>query len=302
MRRKKIIEQVLRTKERYKDVKLLLKEKNYDEIFTKYGQNIYLKTVPNKVRKKDANNLFEQGRYEDIYRKHGYEKYKAYLDRMREVDVLTEIGNEQKSKRERIKYWFKIKMAPLLLSTALSVSAAPATLSAAYEGVKNRNAKEYAEDIEKYNEYIQKYAQEIKDMKLTDTQVFVKVVDDMWKEIKGYASPENEILGWLRLTLNKEGIGVCRNFADDITAKLNEINPEYNARNLVVYMKDNEYYLADIERNIIEKEETDQFLNINEENLNDIANGAGIKYITRKSCGDSCRCARQKYNINIRSN
>ena len=144
MHKRKIIEQVLRTKERYKDVKLLLKKKNYDEIFTKYGQNIYSKSVPYKVRKKDADNLFEQGRYEEIFRKHGYIKYENYLEKMREIDVLTETGSKPKATIERIKYWFKIKFAPFLLSAALSITAAPATLSVGFEDVKNRNSIEYA--------------------------------------------------------------------------------------------------------------------------------------------------------------
>ena len=288
MHKRKIIEQVLRTKERYKDVKLLLKKKNYDEIFTKYGQNIYSKSVPYKVRKKDADNLFEQGRYEEIFRKHGYIKYENYLEKMREIDVLTETGSKPKATIERIKYWFKIKFAPFLLSAALSITAAPASLSVGFEDVKNRNSIEYAEDIEKYNEYIKNYAQKIKDMNLTDTQIFIKVIDDMWKEIKGYAEPQNEVIGHYRLTLQNEGIGVCKNFADDMTAKLNEINPEYNARNLVVYMSDDDYYMADIERNIIDTEEIEHIINASDENVDNFANKIGTPKITRKSYGDSC--------------
>lgn len=242
----KTIDEFLRSEERGGDVIRLLENKKYDEIFVKYGQNIYLKTVPYKVREKDVKNLFEQGRYEDIYLKHGSNKYEKYLDKMREIDVLTETGSKTKGVIERIKYWFKIKFAPLLLSAGLAVASTPFTTSLGVNAIEIENAIEYAEKIEEYDEYIQKYAKKIKNMNLTDTQIFVKVIYDMWKEIKGYAVPENEIIGYLRLTLGIEGIGVCRNFADDITAKLNAINPDYNARNLVVYMKDNEYYLADI--------------------------------------------------------
>ena len=74
--------------------------------------------------------------------------------------------------------------------------------------------------------------------------------------IDGYATAETEPLGFSRLALYIDKVGVCRNFADDITAKLNAINPEYNARNIVVYMSGEEYNLANIDRNIIETNET----------------------------------------------
>ena len=291
MHRKKF-DQVLESEERRMDIERLLKEKKYDDIFTRYGQNIYLKTVPYKVRKKDVENLFKQGRYEEIYIKHRRKKYEIYLDKMREIDVLTETGSKTKGVIERIKYWFKIKFAPLLLAVSLSIIAAPTTASLGYESVKKINEIKHAKKIEEYNEYIQKYAQEIKDMNLTDTQIFIKVIDDMWKEINGYAEPQNEIIGYPRITLRNEGVGMCGNFADDMTAKLNAINPEYNARNLIVYMSDNDYYMFDIERNILSTEETERICKYSKETLNDIVNKTGIKKINRKSYGNSFRRSR----------
>lgn len=106
-------------------------------------------------------------------------------------------------------------------------------------------------------------------MNLTDIQIFMKVIKDMWTEIDRYASPKHEIMGLGRLSLEDEKIGVCRNFADHITAQLNAINPDYNARNLVVYMSGG-YSIANIERNILENNETvedDKEENDNEFNL-----------------------------------
>ena len=281
---RKIIEHVLRTKERNKDVESLLKEKKFDEIFTKYGQNIYLKTVPYKVRIKDANNLFKQGRYEDIYIKHGSKIYESYLHKMKIIDILTETGNKQIAAIEKAKYFFRRQLTTLLLSVGLGIATGEIT----FRLNEVQNAIEYSKDIEEYDEYIQKYAQEIKNMNLTDTQIFAKVMYDMWKEIQGYAEPQNDIIGYYRLTLKKEGRGVCRNFADDLTAKLNKINPEYNARNLTVYMDDGSYRLANIERTIIENEQTNNIINSNDENVNDLSNKIDIKKMTRKSYDNSC--------------
>ena len=93
-------------------------------------------------------------------------------------------------------------------------------------------------------------------MNLTDSQIFIKLMKDMWDSIDGYAHPKNEAIGFYRLTLENEEIGVCRNFADDMTAKLNLINPNYNARNLTVYMDDNKNYkIAKITRHVVENNE-----------------------------------------------
>lgn len=67
--------------------------------------------------------------------------------------------------------------------------------------------------------------------------------------IEGYGEPQKDITGFLRLDLmNEDGVGVCRNMADDVAAKLNEINPEFNARILYVTMNDGDYYLCNIQR------------------------------------------------------
>ena len=144
-----------------------------------------------------------------------------------------------------------------MLSTALlTPPVAGGTLDFMSKQEKAKNATEYAEEIEGYNKKINEYAKEIQSMNLDDLQIFMKVMSDMWSEIDGYATAETEPLGFSRLALYIDKVGVCRNFADDITAKLNAINPEYNARNIVVYMSGEEYNLANIDRNIIETNET----------------------------------------------
>ena len=116
-------------------------------------------------------------------------------------------------------------------------------------------------------------------MNLTDSQIFVKLIYDLWNNIDGYGEPEtvNEI-GYFRLSIQNERVGVCRHFSDDIVAKLNEINPKYNARNVLVYLQDKEYNMIDIDRISIDDED-------HNDTHNDVHNSF-MKKIYRKSCSD----------------
>ena len=98
-------------------------------------------------------------------------------------------------------------------------------------------------------------------MNLTDLQTVMKVMDDMWENIDGYGEPKIDSPYFPRLDMTEGGVGVCRNMADDVTAKLNAINPEYNARNLTVYLDSEEltsegFSMANIERTILQDNET----------------------------------------------
>ena len=65
----------------------------------------------------------------------------------------------------------------------------------------------------------------------------MKLMYDMRKEIVSYnmnAAYDFSMAYRLAFTY-QGGEGVCKNMADDLTAKLNAINPDLNARNLIVY-------------------------------------------------------------------
>ena len=81
-------------------------------------------------------------------------------------------------------------------------------------------------------------------------------MDDTWEEIQGYGEPEKDLNGFYELDVaDEDGVGVCRNLAYDYAKKLNTINPEYHAKPMAVRMNMNdEYNLADIDRNIVEEE------------------------------------------------
>lgn len=242
-------------KTRKKNIKQLLNEKQYDKIFELYGQRIYNSCVPKKHKHKDIKQLLEQGRLEDVYRKYGMNTYEKYLNKMQQKDVFYETGSKPKSIINRIKNAVMRKILPYTLTMGLALpTSAVGLLDAGYRSEAEKNGKEYAREIEKYNDKITQYAEKINAMNLTDTQIFVKVIYDMWNSIDGYKEPDSQVWGYLRLALDDEKVGQCRHFADDFTAKINAINPEYNARNLVVKMENTSSYLLNVERKTIEND------------------------------------------------
>ena len=126
----------------------------------------------------------------------------------------------------------------------------------------NQNTITYSEEINEYNNYIKEYSEEIKSLELNDLQTIMKVIKDTWESIDGYKVCDDLVFGYYRLSFyEEEKIGVCTSFADDFTAKMNEINPLYNARNIVVYLDDSEtadFKVANIERTILGDSENDE--------------------------------------------
>ena len=112
-----------------------------------------------------------------------------------------------------------------------------------------------SQEAKDYDKAIKPYTEVIKKMDLNDLQLYMKLTDDMWKNIKGYGAPKNDFMGLARYDIIDGKVGVCRNFADHIATILNEVKPELNARTMVATLRDG-YETAKIERNIIEDDET----------------------------------------------
>ena len=73
------------------NIKSLVKLGKYEEIFSRYGRNAYLKFVPNRIKNKEYKKLKKEGRYEDIYSKLGSNKYEQALNNA----MFNEIKQEQ---------------------------------------------------------------------------------------------------------------------------------------------------------------------------------------------------------------
>lgn len=235
------------------EIKRLKKEKNYEEIYRKFGSKEYVKNTPSFYRKKDLNKLVKEGKFEDIYSKYGKKVYNNLLSRAKYQEI-----KENKGRKSAI-LW-RIKRSLKLTGLYLGIASSTFTLSLPVlnASTTKENEIKYEKEIKNYDNKIKKYAEEVNELKLNDVQVFMKVIDDMWNQIKGYKNPELDLTGFMELDLaSEDGYGVCRNMASDVARKLNEINPDYNARTLVVNMgHDGQYKLADVKRKILEENET----------------------------------------------
>lgn len=230
-------------------IKQLKKEEKYEEIFIKYGSKIYRKSIPKVYRDCEIQKLVSEGRYEAIYNKYGQRVYNQYLIHAR-YEELKEAQGDLKAKKWKIKATAVEFLASIGIgNTILIPSAILIGGPIVTEIATNINSIIYKEEIQEYEKNISAYAEEIKNLELNDLQTIMKVVEDMWENSQGYAAPSKDIIGYMELDLaDEDGYGVCRNMASDVAKKLNQINPEYNARTLNVKLDKGKYQCAEIER------------------------------------------------------
>lgn len=232
----------------------------YNDIYHLYGTKVYKKVTPKSTKKKDIKNLLKSGRFEDIYFKYGEKTYKEKLAYIKSKDIEYETGKKHLGTFSRIGNFIKKRIvAPLL---GMSILLPSATVVIAIDGMEDKKSEEeilYKEQIQEYIENTEKYAESVSDMNLSQTETLMKLTDDMWKDIKGYGTPKLDLTRYAGLDLaTQEGVGVCRNMADDIARKLNSIDENYNARTLRVYREGNGYKLADIERKAVKEENKEE--------------------------------------------
>lgn len=241
------------TKDRIKKLK---EEGKYDEIFAEFGSKAYVRNTPRNIKKVELKKLKKEGKYEDIFNKYGKYEYNKILIRAM-FNEIREVKGLGSAIAWRIKTIAIKQVSALLAATTIFTTALPA----ANAKTVGENAEKYATEIAEYNEKIDNYASHVNSMNLSDIQIFMKVMDDMWESIQGYKTPKRDIIGFMELELaNEDGYGVCRNMASDVSRKLQEINPDYNARTIAVYLKEG-FKIADIERTILETNETVQDTN-----------------------------------------
>ena len=69
---------------------------------------------------------------------------------------------------------------------------------AAYLNI-DMNKVEYASEIEDYKKYNKEYAAQFKEHDLTDLEIIMIVMDNMWSRMKGYGEPEIDAYGFYEL-------------------------------------------------------------------------------------------------------
>ena len=254
-------------------IKKLAEDKEYEKIYQQYGQTAYLKYTPPKYIREDFNKLKKEGKYEDIYLKYGNVKYtgslvkniyltyvKAKYTRLLVKAMYNEIKQENgllKALLWKARVHIKdFTLYSLIVGTTLTLAHGANTTTSISE-----NAQKYEKQIEEYNDSNEEYAKQFNNSNLSDLQIIMKTVDDMWNSIQGYKDPEINAIGYKELDVaTPEGYGVCQNFAAHIAKRLNEINSKYNARTIIVYNWNGVYYQPDIDRNILEDNKDTDFL------------------------------------------
>lgn len=182
----------------FKDIKIisqLLKSKNYDEIYKRYGKFMY--------------KLFETSR---IRQEVKYEGGKKFDDLKQIIDVHL----------KEIFYFCVIYLTYLFLAMPNDVQ----------KDIKATARNENIDRISEYEIYVDDYLESIDFTGLSDLEIFMKLMQYEHQEML-YSTPEQEITGYFRVQM-LDGKGVCRNIADDLAYRLNLINPEYNAKMICV--------------------------------------------------------------------
>ena len=265
------------------DIKRLLDNNDIAGIYNKYGklEQFFIKNFRRR-KKEDIKRLLGEKRYIELLDKYGERTFNEHKKEIYKEDVEYETGSKFKAKLYKSSY----SMSKGLKTALSALSSLVVTSTMMIGGMMYNSSNESyanalvdkAELIQEYDEKINNYAYEINSLGLdNDLDVVMKVMYDMWNEMQGYGNPELDKVGLGRLDFAHEGgKGVCRNIADDFSARMNAINPEYNARNLIVYLDADYYshdYLAKIDTNIVPEESV---VEDNNENLtNVITNLAG---------------------------
>ena len=219
-------------------IKLLVEEEKYDEIYELFGQKDYLDYADEDYMEEDIEKLIDQRRFEEIYVKYGSDYYDEYIGEMNRKENLDETGKAYIDKE--ILAHLAIKKLKLygghfLLNTAFLLTVA---LPVMRDVPVMINTSRCADELEIYDKQVKDYASYINSLNLNDLQIIMKTMDDILNRMKGYNEDVADYAyGIFRLNLlHENGVGVCRHIADDMAARLNAINPEYNARCINVYL------------------------------------------------------------------
>ncbi len=261
IKHEKELKKLLKNKEVKASISALVDEGKYDEVFSQYGRDAYKKFVPGKYRRAELKRLKAEGKFEDIFSKYGEDEYsKVLIGAM--FDEIREEKGFVSAALWRAGYMAKrAALTTALFGLAFSAVLPPVFGMATADEI-DKNTVQYAGEIEKYNERNKEYAKLFGDVNVSKLQIMMKCMDDMWGSIQGYKQPDINATGYLELDLaTEEGYGVCRNMASDVAKRLNAIDPSFNARTLPVKIGEDGFTVADIERTVLQDDET-----VNDEN------------------------------------
>ncbi|MBR4225085.1 MAG: hypothetical protein IKR73_09775 [Oscillospiraceae bacterium] len=176
-------------------------------------------------------------------------------------------------------------------------------------GIALKNEEKFSSMLDEYNVYLQEYSYSIRAMGLTDIQTIAKVMDDQWASVEdGLGRGRYNIFGLYRLDVFMDDTSaVCRNLADDFTAKMNAIDPGYEARTVCLYSDESRYgagSAGDIWRERTDDKDTvvhDKYIDIsiNNDAGNDLLyNGIPVSYTITRSA-DKTVNGSYNYSLNV---
>lgn len=227
------------SKEENREINDLIRKKEYDIVYYKYGSEAYINYVPSKIRKEEIKNLLNQRRFMDIYNKFGENEFNKYKKGIMKIDKYYEKNSKEKSlaviKVGKISKIFKRIFSFFVVTPAI----VPGIAMAVNENLSNKSLEENLSIVEEYNKHIEEYTNSLNDfvknanknsIEINDLDIIMKVMQDTWNEMLGYKKPINEIFGQKGINIYRDGYGVCRNISSDFVEKINSFNPKYNAR------------------------------------------------------------------------
>lgn len=247
-------------KEIKKEAKLLAKQKKFEEIYQQYGPKYFRKYVSRKFKKEDIKKLANEGKYLAVYERYG-EKELDYLS-IYYKDIENEAGRKRSLPMKTL-YMCKRGLKAVIKDFAIAATlvgtlagTALLALGRKTDIAKLENSKKYAKEIDEYANKIKEYSKKFDIHTQSDMEIIMRTMKDMHETIRGYGKPEVDAIGYRGMdVMDEDGIGVCRNMAENIADKLNEINPEYNARTFCFCVKFGDWENAKIAMNIIEGNE-----------------------------------------------
>lgn len=189
-------------------------------MFEKFKGNINKDKVLKKV--------FKEGKYFEYYEA---KNISGVTDKVLKNDVYYETGSKKKAFRVTAATSFKRNAtytAILLVGLSIGIN----QLRRIEElSIQYGNPSKY----ESYMKYANREIDYVNKNDLSTLEVVEYLIDDMCEYVEGYKTPDMAIRFSYRYALGNNGYGVCRNFSDDLTYKLNQINPEYMATNVIVH-------------------------------------------------------------------
>ena len=138
------------SKEERQEIKKLVREKKYDDIYLKYGQETYLYYLPEKIKKQSVKRLLKERRFIDIYNKFGEGEYKKYLPAMKKMDKYYELNSKQTSMLPVYKNSIAKKIKQAVSLFLAGTAAVPGVAVCAAESIKSESIAENSQIVEDY--------------------------------------------------------------------------------------------------------------------------------------------------------